>query len=134
MPTCCAGDIISQPLSYAAQKIREAVDMLTDEYIRSQLDFIVCQERIDFIRISFSEKGDQRDAPFYGNSNLSLTSWMSMLVYEADFGWGRPAHFGPGAVCPYDRALIVQSPDGEGSIIVFMHFQIAHMQQFIKFF
>ena len=134
-PICCAGGIISKPLSYAAQKIREAVEKLANEYMISQLDFIASQERMDPIRTPYFERGEHRpDVLFFGNPNLILGSWMSMPVYEADFGWGRPVHFGPGAVCPYDRGTIALSPDGDGSIVVFMHFQEAHMQQFIKFF
>ena len=133
-PKCCIGEIITQPLSYAAQKIREAVDRLTNEYIRSQLDFIARQDQLDFMRPFFFGQEERRDAPFYGNPNLSLTSWISLPVYEADFGWGKPIHVGPGAICPYDRATIVQSPSGDGSIVVFIHFQIVHMQQFVKFF
>ncbi|KAL5060644.1 hypothetical protein RYX36_032248, partial [Vicia faba] len=33
------GDITSKPLSYVAMKIREANDLITNEYIRSHIDF-----------------------------------------------------------------------------------------------
>ena len=61
-PTCCVGDIISQPLSYAAQKIREAVDMLTDEYIRSQLISLCAKS--DWISLGFpSSKKEIKGMP-----------------------------------------------------------------------
>ncbi|RYR40212.1 hypothetical protein Ahy_A09g045926 [Arachis hypogaea] len=132
-PMCCVGDIVSKPLSYAAKNIREAVERINDEYIRSQIDFFACEKRMDRIRTPFLEKGEYReDALFYGNPNFGVTSWMSMTVYEADFGWGRLVHFGQGALFPFDRGLLALSPDMDGSILVFMHFQEAHMQNFIK--
>jgi shikimate O-hydroxycinnamoyltransferase len=57
-----------------------------------------------------------------------------MPAYEADFGWGKPFHFGIGYVTPYDRALILTNPDGDGSVTVCMHFQVELMQLFKKFF
>ncbi|KAL4355976.1 hypothetical protein AHAS_Ahas09G0040500 [Arachis hypogaea] len=109
-PMCCVGDIVSKPLSYAAKNIREAVERINDEYIRSQIDFFACEKRMDRIRTPFLEKGEYReDALFYGNPNFGVTSWMSMTVYEADFGWGRLVHFGQGsshAKFHQDRAVI----------------------------
>ncbi|MED6153103.1 hypothetical protein PIB30_098352 [Stylosanthes scabra] len=140
-PTCYVGDIISRPLSYTTQKIREAVERVSsNEYLRSQMDFIAKKERWDSIRTPYLERGEYRaDVPFFGNPNIILGSWMSMPAYEADFGWGKPLHFGPGAVCPYDRAMISLRPQEEDShgvddVVVFLHFQEAYMQDFIKFF
>ncbi|MED6185024.1 hypothetical protein PIB30_052995 [Stylosanthes scabra] len=60
-PTCCVGEIISEPLSYAAKRIREAVERASnEEYIRSQLEFVARQERVDLIRTQFLEKGEYR--------------------------------------------------------------------------
>lgn len=132
-PTCYIGDIISNPLSYAAQKIREAVDLIKNEYIRSQQDYIRGQKQLYHIRSSFQFQGEHRqNSPFYGNPNLSIVSWMHMPWYEADFGWGKPMYYGPGILSPSDKAIIIRFLDG--SIIVSMHFQIAHMQLFTKFF
>jgi shikimate O-hydroxycinnamoyltransferase len=57
-----------------------------------------------------------------------------MPAYEADFGWGKPFHFGMAYGTPYDRAIILMNPDGDGSVIICMHFQVEHMQLFKKFF
>ena len=133
-PRCYVGETLSKPLSYAAQKVREAIEMLTNEYIRSQLDIVLGEEQLDCIKALFSGQGERRNAPFAGNPNLQITSWMSMPVYEADFGWGKPMYFGLAYVSAQDRAVILLSPHGDGSVIVSMHFQIAHMQLFKKYF
>ncbi|KAH1239473.1 Actin-related protein 2/3 complex subunit 1A [Glycine max] len=114
-PECCVGDILSKSLSYAAQKVREAIEMLTNEYIRSQLDIVLGEEQLDCIKALFSGQGERRNAPFAGNPNLQITSWMSIPLYEADFGWGKPDYVVMGYVCLFDRG-------------------IAHMHLFKKFF
>ncbi|XP_057430173.1 hydroxycinnamoyl-CoA:piscidic acid hydroxycinnamoyltransferase-like [Lotus japonicus] len=133
-PTCFARDVLLNPLRYGARKIREAVELLKDDYVRSQLDFIRCQERLDSIRASYLDRGEAKNAPFYGNPNLTIVSWMSMPVYEADFGWGKPVRFGPGAVYPDGKAYIIRSSDGDGSLDVSVHLQMRHMELFMKFF
>ncbi|MED6109669.1 hypothetical protein PIB30_035845 [Stylosanthes scabra] len=111
----------------------------SNEYIRSQMDFVAKQERWDLIRTPYLERGEYKvDVPFFGNPNIIFVSWMSLPAYEADFGWGKPFYFGPGGVCPYERAVIFKRPQednhGDEEVVVFMHFQEAYMQDFIKFF
>ncbi|KAK7305045.1 hypothetical protein VNO77_42944 [Canavalia gladiata] len=133
-PKCLVGEIISNPLSYASQKIREAIDLLTDEYLRSQQDFIRGQENLDRIRASYIRHEEDRNAPFDGNPNLGVVSWLSLPWQKADFGWGKPMYFGPGYMWASDIGAIIGSPEEDGSIIISMHFQVAHMHLFIKFF
>ncbi|XP_020205467.1 spermidine hydroxycinnamoyl transferase [Cajanus cajan] len=133
-PKCYAGEIMSKPLSYAAQKVREANEMVSNEYIRSQSEAVLGQEHLDCIKAFFMGQGERSLAHFPGNPNIQITSWMNLPVYEADFGWGKPIYFGLGYVNSHDRALILLSPEGDGSVIVSIHFQIAHMQLFKKLF
>ncbi|XLS61628.1 hypothetical protein HN51_015856, partial [Arachis hypogaea] len=114
IPTCYVGEIISQALSYTTHKRRQAVE-----------------RRWDLIRTPYLERGECREnVPFFENPNVILGSWMRLSAYEADFGWEKPFHFGPGGVCPYDRGVI--SPrHGDDDVDAFMHFQVAHIQDFI---
>ncbi|KAK2407005.1 spermidine hydroxycinnamoyl transferase [Trifolium repens] len=133
--TSYIGEIKSKPLSYVAERIREAKDLLTNEYIRSQIDVIRSFENVDDARKLFrSVSGDGKNGAFAGKPNLRIVSWMSMPAHEADFGWGKPFHFGAADVTPYDRAIILKSPDGDGSVIVCMYFQVELMQLFKKYF
>ncbi|KAG2394432.1 hypothetical protein LR48_Vigan09g006900 [Vigna angularis] len=133
-PKCYVGEIVSKPLRYAAEKVREAIEKLSNEYIRSQLRIVLGEEQLDCIRGLFLGEGERRNVPFAGNPNLQITSWMSMPVYGADFGLGKPVFFGLAYVAPQDRAVILLSPDGDGSIIVSMHFQESHLELFKKLF
>ncbi|XP_057419568.1 hydroxycinnamoyl-CoA:piscidic acid hydroxycinnamoyltransferase-like [Lotus japonicus] len=132
--TCFARDVLLNPLRYSARKIREAIEFLKEDYVRSQLDYIQCQRHLNSIRASNFEPEKHNNALFYGNPNLMIVSWMSMPVYEANFGWGKPVHFGYGPVFPHDIAYIIRSSDGDGSLIVHVHLQIRHMELFKKFF
>ncbi|MED6133051.1 hypothetical protein PIB30_024730 [Stylosanthes scabra] len=99
-PACLVGDMISEPLSYAAKWIREAMERVAnDEYIRSQIETIA--------------RGEYRAGMiFVGSPNIAFISWMGMTVYEADFGWGKPDYFGPGAVSPADIGMMALTPHG----------------------
>ncbi|MED6129189.1 hypothetical protein PIB30_105446 [Stylosanthes scabra] len=90
---------------------------------------------MDMLRPPFLKTGEHRaDVSFFGNPNIMLVSWLQMPLYEADFGWGKPHYFGPGAVAPIDDGIIAPSPHGHGSILIFMHFQMAHLHKFINLF
>ncbi|KAB1223372.1 Heat shock cognate 70 kDa protein 2 [Morella rubra] len=92
---CLCGDLLSKPLWYAARIIREAKEKMTDEYIRSALDFITSQEDVSPLRNNIHIRG-YSEAPFLGNPNISIGSWMNLPFYAADFGWGKPTYVGPG--------------------------------------
>ncbi|XP_027190269.1 hydroxycinnamoyl-CoA:piscidic acid hydroxycinnamoyltransferase-like [Cicer arietinum] len=127
------GEITSKPLGYVSQKIRESVEVVNDEYIRSQIDVIRGFENLDDARSLFLGDFDKKTL-YFGNPNFHVTSWLSMPTYEADFGWGKPVYFGLNSLSPHDRALILLSSEGDGSVIVCLHFQIAHLELFKKFF
>jgi len=128
-PKCYEGDIISNPLSYAAEKIREAVYVVTDEYIRSQLSVSLGKVQLDSIRAFFMGQGHRVNVPYAGDHNILLTSWMGMPVYEANFGWGKPMHYGLASTFQEDGAAILPSSDGDG-VAVNIFFQTELMQLF----
>ncbi|KAJ7955568.1 spermidine hydroxycinnamoyl transferase-like [Quillaja saponaria] len=127
------GDIVSNPLSYSAQSIREAIGTMTEEYLRSQLDFITNQENVDWLRASFHSLGCMKQ-PFFGNPNMSIGSWMSLPVYEADFGWGKPIYMGPGSLNADGKSFIMPGPGDNGSLIIALRLQTQHMEAFKMFF
>jgi shikimate O-hydroxycinnamoyltransferase len=48
--TCLYGKLVSKTLSYFAGKLREAIERMTHEYIRSTLDFITSQKHMGGLR------------------------------------------------------------------------------------
>ncbi|KAL5164438.1 Spermidine hydroxycinnamoyl transferase [Glycine soja] len=126
--TPAEGDIISNPLGFAAHKIREASHAVTDEFVKTQLNVSrLGQAQLDNIRAFFMRQGHRVNIPHALNHNvLFLTSFTTMPV-------GKPVHFGLASRSLADRAAILPSPDGDG-VIVAMFFQTALMQLFKNYF
>lgn len=71
-----AREVVAKPLDCAATSIRSATNRITDEYMRSALDFIESQMNPFLLTASF-----------VGTADLAMTSWTRFASYEVDFGW-----------------------------------------------
>uniref|UniRef100_A0A5B7AUE2 Putative spermidine hydroxycinnamoyl transferase-like n=1 Tax=Davidia involucrata TaxID=16924 RepID=A0A5B7AUE2_DAVIN len=127
-----AGELVSRPLGYASSRVREAVEMITDEYARSSLDFIRSQPDVTQFR-TFNTAGCTRGA-FFGNPNLEITSWVGLPVYGTDFGWGKEIYMGPGALGYEGKCIVLSGHDEDGSLVIALRLQVAHMEAFKMFF
>lgn len=78
--------VMSKPLGYAVGEIRQASEKLTDDYIRSALDYVGGQKDVRLLRNTSTGKSK-------GNPNLNIVSWMDfhskMLILggESLFIW-----------------------------------------------
>jgi len=130
-----AGDLMSKPLGYASSRIREAIERVNDEYVRSAVEFLKNQEdlsRFQDLHAVESEKG-----LFYGNPNLGVVSWLTLPFYGVDFGWGKEVYMGPGThVHDFDGdSLLLPGPDeDDGSLLLHLCLQVEHMDAFKKHF
>ncbi|XP_022925232.1 spermidine hydroxycinnamoyl transferase-like [Cucurbita moschata] len=131
-PECEFGELMSQPLSYAAGKIREGTWKMTGEYAQSAVDYLAGQDDFNRLRTSFHSKVPVQ-ASFWGNPNLSIGSWMSFPFYEADFGWGRPSYFTPATLNTDGKSYIMVGPSDDGSLIIAIRLQTRHMDDFKKY-
>ncbi|KAI4350345.1 hypothetical protein L6164_004809 [Bauhinia variegata] len=127
-PVSTYEEIMGNPLSYGAQKIRDGVQTLTNDYCRSSLDFVASQEKVDWLRIG------SVGSNFYGNPNMSIVSWINLPVYDTDFGWGKPLRMVPVMRDGDGKSFIMPTPDGDGSLILALRLQTLHMEAFKKFF
>ena len=57
-----------------------------------------------------------------------------MPVYGADFGWGKPVYMGPGVLNADGKIFIIPGPNSDGSFVLAVRLQTAHMEAFKKFF
>ncbi|CAL4988009.1 unnamed protein product [Urochloa decumbens] len=73
-----AGELLAAPVSRAAALVQEAVKMVTDEYMRSAVDYFEAT----------------RARPSLA-STLLITTWSRLEFHGADFGWGEPVMSGP---------------------------------------
>ncbi|XP_027920824.1 spermidine hydroxycinnamoyl transferase-like [Vigna unguiculata] len=132
--TCClAGDLVSEPLGYTASRIREAIERVSDEYVRSEIEFLKNQKNLRRFHRDFHEEGRERE-PFYGNPNLSVVSWLRLPIYGIDFGWGKEVRMSS-ATHDFDGDFVLlPDPDEDGSVLVCMGLQVLHIDAFKKHF
>ncbi|KAG6644134.1 spermidine hydroxycinnamoyl transferase [Carya illinoinensis] len=127
--TSHAGELMSKPLGYASSRIRAAIERVTDTYVKSTLEFLKNEPDLTRFQDIRAE-----EAPFYGNPNIGVVNWMTLPIYGLDFGWGKEIYMGPGTHDLDGNSLVLHSPDGDGSLIVALCLQKAHMNAFTKHF
>lgn len=71
-------EILDNPLSSTIQKIQEKIKMVTDDYIRSSIDY-------------FEEHHERKPLTY----TIILNAWSRLEFHSADFGWGGPIYSGP---------------------------------------
>ncbi|XP_041027048.1 spermidine hydroxycinnamoyl transferase-like [Juglans microcarpa x Juglans regia] len=132
---CIHGDLLAKPLSYAAGKLREAIERMTDEYIRSALDFIASQKDVGALRCGLHNGAHTNPPNYLGNPNASIISWINLPFYGMDYGWGKPIYVGPALLNDDDgKTYIMSSPAADGSLIIALRLQTECMNSFKKFF
>lgn len=134
-PTCSFDELMHKPLSYAIGHVREALERVNDEFVRSSLDHIANEKDMNLVRYNFHypSLGVLHKGQFKGNPNLFVVSWMNFSYKDADFGWGEPVYFGPGYMDTEGKAFILNNANGDG-FIVDIALDASHMDAFKKLF
>lgn len=123
------GDLTSKPLGFAASKVREAIEKVTNEYVRSSIELLKSQKDLTKFQDINKEEG-----AFYGNPNIEIVSWLTLPLYGFDFGWGKEQYMGLGSHGTEGNFVLLPGIEGDGSVIVAMCLQDAHMNAFKKHF
>ncbi|CAM8968784.1 unnamed protein product [Rhodiola kirilowii] len=87
------GELINNPLSYAVKLVQESIDTVTDDFIKSVIDYL----EVSRGRPSLS-------------STLVITTWTKLALHAMDFGWGQPALSWPVGLPEKEVAMLL--PDG----------------------
>ncbi|KAL6178584.1 hypothetical protein ACLB2K_050102 [Fragaria x ananassa] len=130
--TSHSGELVSKPLGYAASRIREAIEKVSNDYVLSAIENMKNQP--DLTRFQDLHALGSDEGPFYGNPNLGVVSWITLPIYGLDFGWGKEIYMGPGTHDFDGDSLILPSSDGDDSVVVALCLQVAHMDAFKKHF
>ncbi|XP_039157048.1 omega-hydroxypalmitate O-feruloyl transferase [Eucalyptus grandis] len=77
---CTKGELIEEPISASAERIKKAIEGVTEDSIRSKIDFL-----------------DMHRFEGFPTGTLVINSWTSLEHGNTDFGWGEP-RFGTGDV------------------------------------
>ena len=132
--TCSFGDLMHKPMSFAAEKVKGAIERVSNEFVRSALDYIASEKDMNLVRYNFHYPANSvHDGPSKGNPNLFVVSWMNFSFKDADFGWGEPVYFGPGYMDSEGKAFIMNKANGDG-INVAISLDSSHMDAFKKLF
>ncbi|KAK7396148.1 hypothetical protein VNO78_16949 [Psophocarpus tetragonolobus] len=128
-PSCSFDEIMHKPLSYAVGKVREAVEKMSDEYVRSALDYIAGIEDLNLFRDTFyNSAGKDREDP-----NLYVVGWTNFAYNETDFGWGKPVCLLPGNINSNGKAFLLDTASGDGFIVA-VCLQASHVDALNKLF
>ncbi|KAJ4761020.1 HXXXD-type acyl-transferase family protein [Rhynchospora pubera] len=98
------GDVISYPISNVAKMLYEATN-LGDEYIRSVIDYL---ETTDMSL-------PRRDVT---PSDLRVTSWLGMSMYNVDFGMGQPILCAPAFMRSSGYVYLIDNPGKDSGMFV----------------
>ncbi|XP_026395852.1 omega-hydroxypalmitate O-feruloyl transferase-like [Papaver somniferum] len=85
---CSASEMLDSPLSSTIEKIQRSIKMVTDDYVKSTIDFLEDPK-------SFQ----------HHSSTTYLSSWSSLRLSSIDFGWGEPFFAGPTKL-----TLVIENP------------------------
>ncbi|GLJ22651.1 hypothetical protein SUGI_0426650 [Cryptomeria japonica] len=118
-----AGEIVSNPLWYSAEKIHESIAKIDDEHLRSGLDFLELQPDLN----AFVRSRDVFNCP-----NMVINSWTCLPFYDADFGWGRPSAMGPAGTPLEGICRILPMQINHGSVSICMSLPKNDMVKFGK--
>ncbi|KAM0913304.1 hypothetical protein ACQ4PT_012249 [Festuca glaucescens] len=120
--TVKVADVLAQPLGYVADTIREALEDVDDAHVRSVIDYLGIE----------SEKGGLQKAPWQllPESDLWVTAWLGMPVYDADFGWGTPRLVAPAQMFGTGMAYVTQRARRDEGVVVFLALEPHYVQCF----
>ncbi|PNX73861.1 hydroxycinnamoyl-coenzyme A shikimate/quinate hydroxycinnamoyltransferase [Trifolium pratense] len=112
---CSFDDVVNKPFCYVVGKVREAIEKMNDEYVRSVLDYIANQKDMNLLRDKFYNFA-QRNGQFGDNPNLYVVGWTNFPFYETDFGWGKPDYLVPGIDNSngIGKVFVVDDANGDG--------------------
>jgi omega-hydroxypalmitate O-feruloyl transferase len=108
-----AGELTEKPLSFAVRLIQEAIQMVTNWYMKSAIDYL----EINKGRRSM-------------NATLLISSWTRLSFETTDFGWGQPFLAGRTSLPVKELALFLSHPTDKRSINVVLSFPTSCMKIF----
>lgn len=118
-----AGNITSEPLAAAADRVASATAGLNDEHVRSLVDYL------DQLLVG-DAAGLRKGEWVMPETDLWVISWQGLPIYDADFGWGRPAFMGRACLQFSGLVYLVPGPDGDGRLDVCVAMEPQSMVKF----
>lgn len=99
---CAVEELISEPISFTARRVKKAIEKVDEDYVRSWIDSSAATHQINSLLLS----------------SLVLTSWQRFDHGSVDFGWGKPRSFGTGDRLRSACAFMADRSEGKGIVVV----------------
>ncbi|WOH05169.1 hypothetical protein DCAR_0624583 [Daucus carota subsp. sativus] len=110
---CTSGELVEKPLSFAVKLVQEAVNLVTDSYMKSAIDYFeVTRERPSLA------------------ATLLITTWSRLSFHTTDFGWGEPILSVPVALPEKEVTLFLSHGKERKSINVLLGLPASAMKSF----
>ncbi|KAK2445308.1 omega-hydroxypalmitate O-feruloyl transferase [Trifolium repens] len=110
---CKASDLLENPFSFSVGLVHKAIDMVTDSYMRSAIDYF------EVTRARPSLTG-----------TLLITTWTKLSFDTTDFGWGEPLCSGPVTLPDKEVILFLSHGQGRKGISVLLGLPVSAMKRF----
>ncbi|XP_062114660.1 shikimate O-hydroxycinnamoyltransferase-like [Humulus lupulus] len=118
-------DLVDNPTSYGASKIRQTLVQMDNNYLRSAIDYLELRPNLI--------NGPGRGAEVFKSPNFGIVCWIGLPMYGSDFGWGRPFYVSPVGLRLEGKAYILPpGPVYNGNLFVAIALQSEHMKVFEK--
>ncbi|XP_031274340.1 omega-hydroxypalmitate O-feruloyl transferase-like [Pistacia vera] len=112
--TAKVADLAEKPFSFCVEKMKEGRDRVTDEYVRSAIDWLEVY----------------RGIPRTCNGNFYVSAWWKLSFSELDFGFGKAVHGGP-VVSGNEEFVLLLSDNGKENINALIGLDEEKMQRFM---
>lgn len=109
-----SGELTKKPLSYAVKLVQDAIQMVTDEYMKSAIDYLEVK----------------KPSRFPAATTFAITSWTRLSLHTMDFGWGRPFLIGPAYLPPKELVFLLPHPKDKNSFTVLLSLPATSMKIF----
>lgn len=110
---CSSGELVENPLAFTVKLVQEAVNLVTDSYMRSAIDYF----EVTRARPSLA-------------ATLLITTWSRLAFHTTDFGWGEPILSGPVALPEKEVILFLSHGKERKSINVLLGLPASAMKIF----
>lgn len=110
---CKANELLENPFSFSVGLVHKAIDMVTDSYMRSAIDYF----EVSRARPSLT-------------GTLLITTWTKLSFDTTDFGWGEPLCSGPVTLPNTEVILFLSHGQGRKGISVLLGLPASAMERF----
>ncbi|KAI3883236.1 hypothetical protein MKW92_046604 [Papaver armeniacum] len=110
---CSASEMLDNPLSSTIERIQNLIKLVTDDYVKSTIDFLEEPKRIQ-----------------PQSSTVFLSAWSKLGFNSMDFGWGEPFFAGPPRLAIKEVVLFLAHGEDNKGINLVLGFPASSMKIF----